>query len=317
MSDVKVVVAGCGHWGKNHVRNYAELGALAGVIDPNPATAKAMAEAHGVKAVSFDEALADDGAQGIAICAPAELHADMTVRALAAGKHVFVEKPLALTLEDGARMCAAADAAGRTLMVGHILQYHPAFASLRDLVRGGGLGALRYAYSNRLSLGKFRTEENALWSFAPHDISMLLALFGEEPSDVSGSGAAFVTKGVKDYGRLDLTFSGGRHGHVFASWLHPFKEHKLTVVGETGMAVFEDSALERAEKLRLYRHAIDVSGPVPVPAKADWEPIPYPDTEPLKEECRHFLACCAGEALPLTDGKEAQAVLEVLIKGSR
>jgi UDP-2-acetamido-3-amino-2,3-dideoxy-glucuronate N-acetyltransferase len=175
---------------------------------------------------------------------------------------------------------------------------------------------LRYAYSNRLSLGKFRTEENALWSFAPLDVSMILALFGEEPATVRGAGGAYVTRGVEDEYRLDLTFSGGRRAHIFASWLHPFKEHRLVVVGERAMAVFEDS-LAGPDKLRLYRHTIDTSGRSPEPKKADAEPIPYPASEPLKAECAHFLECCGGEHPPRTDAREALAVLRVLMASGK
>lgn len=311
---VKVAVIGCGHWGKNHVRNFAELGALGAVVDPHAPTAEKFAAEYGVPALSFDEAIASADIDGVVIAAPAELHADLAIKAYDNGKHVFVEKPIALTMEDGERMKAAAEKAGKALMVGHLLQYHPAFVALREFVKGGGLGKLRYAYSHRCSLGKFRVEENALWSFAPHDVSMLLALFGEAPQTVRGMGGAYVTPGIEDECRLDMEFAGGGRAHVLATWLHPFKEHRLIVVGETGMAVFEDSAAGE-EKLRLYRHTIDTSGREPVPSKADWEPLAYGDDEPLKTECQHFLDACAGKHAPLTDADEALRVLDVLIKG--
>ncbi|MEE2566481.1 Gfo/Idh/MocA family protein [Hyphobacterium marinum] len=317
MSDVKVAVVGCGHWGKNHVRNFAELGALTAVVDPRAEVAKQFADQYSVKALSFDEAIASDDVDAVVIAAPAELHADLAVKAFEAGKHVFVEKPISMTMEEGNRMKAAGEKAGKVLMVGHLLQYHPAFVALREFVLGGGLGKLRYAYSHRCSLGKFRVEENALWSFAPHDVSMLLALFGEAPDTVTGTGGAFVTDGIEDECRLDMTFPGGGRAHVFASWLHPFKEHRLIVVGETGMAVFEDSQNDPAQKLRLYRHSIDTSGREPAPSKADAEPIPYGDDEPLKTECAHFLSACAGDHPALTDADEALRVLDVLLKASK
>ena len=312
MTTSGVAVVGCGYWGKNLVRNFAELGALKAVVDPSPAAAEAQAKLYGVKAASYDEVLADPEIAGVAIAAPAELHADLALAAFAAGKHVFVEKPIALTLEDGERMKAVANAAGKALMVGHLLQYHPAFVTLLQAVRDGVLGPLRYAYSHRLSLGKFRVEEDVNWSFAPHDVSMLLALFGEEPTSVKGAGGAYVTPGIEDEYRLDMTFAGGGRAHVFASWLHPFKEHRLVVVGEKAMAVFEDSATKPEEKLRLYRHTVDASGRAPEPKKADAEPMPYPADEPLRAECRHFLEACAG-ATVRTDADEALAVLRVLV----
>ncbi|MGF1543111.1 MAG: Gfo/Idh/MocA family oxidoreductase [Parvularculaceae bacterium] len=310
----KVAVIGAGHWGKNLARNFAELGALAAVCDPNPETAAREAEKNGVEVKSFEDVLQDDGVAAVAIAAPAELHADLALEAFAADKHVYVEKPLALTREEGRRMLAAADDAGRVLMVGHLLQYHPAFEAALACVRDGGVGALRYAYSHRLSLGKFRRAENALWSFAPHDVSMLLALFGEAPETVSGRGGSYVTDGVEDEYRVDMTFSGGRRAHVFASWLHPFKEHRLVIVGEKGMIVFEDSNPDAAQKLRLYRHGVAVGDHDPIPTKVDAEAIPYASHEPLKQECAHFLECAATGATPRTDGVEAMAVLDALLR---
>lgn len=312
----RVIVVGCGHWGRNHVRNYAQLGALGGIVDTNSETASRLAAEHGVPAFDFQQALRSD-AEGVAICAPAGLHASLALDAMRAGKHVFVEKPIALSREDARRMRDASEKAGRVLMVGHILQFHPAFAALRDLVRRGDLGDLRYAYSNRLSLGKFRVEEDVLWSFAPHDISMLLALFGETPARVSGGGQAYVTDGVADTWRIDMEFSRGRSAHAFVSWLHPFKEHRLVVVGETGMVVFEDSAPSPEERLRLYRHVINASGPAPVASKKDFTPVPYPDLEPLQEECKHFLHCVRTGERPLTDAAEGLAALDVMMAASR
>ncbi len=316
MASAAVAVVGCGYWGRNLVRNFAELGALRAVIDADPAAAKREAEKYKAAALTLEAALADPEIAGIAVAVPAELHADIALNAFAAGKHVFVEKPIALSISDAEKMKAAAEEAGRSLMVGHLLQYHPAFETLLSLVRKGELGKLRYAYSNRLSLGKFRIEENALWSFAPHDVSMLLALFGEEPVNVNGAGGAYVTPEVEDEFRLDMTFRDGRRAHVFASWLHPFKEHRLVVVGENAMAVFEDS-LPGPDKLRLFRHQIDTSGRAPEPRKAEPEFVPYPASEPLRNECQHFLDCCAGKTRPRTDAAEAIAVLRVLVSAGR
>jgi UDP-2-acetamido-3-amino-2,3-dideoxy-glucuronate N-acetyltransferase len=307
-----IAVIGCGYWGKNLVRNFAEIGALRAVVDADPAAARREADKYSVAATTLEGALSDPGVAGVAVAAPAELHADIALRSFAAGKHVFVEKPIALSIADAEKMRAAADKAGRAVMVGHLLQYHPAFETLLGLVRKGELGRLLYAYSNRLSLGKFRTEENALWSFAPHDVSMLLSLFGEEPVSVRGAGGAFVTPGVEDEFRLDMTFRGGGRAHVFASWLHPFKEHRLVVVGEKAMAVFEDS-LAGPDKLRIYRHIVETTGRTPEPKKAEPVPVPYPPSEPLRNECEHFLACCTGKIRPRTDANEAIAVLRVLM----
>ena len=310
MINVTVAVMGCGHWGKNLARNFAELGALKALVDPNPDTAAKHADMHGVASMASDEVLASD-VDGVVIAAPAELHADLALKAIAAGKHVYVEKPLALSVADGEKMRDAANDADRILMVGHLLQYHPVFVALRDRVRAGELGKLRYAYSNRLSTGKFRVEEDAFWSLAPHDVSMLLALFDEAPSEVRLSGLDFITPGIADESRLDMVFPSGGRAHVFASWLHPFKEQRLVVVGEDAMAVFDD-VKPWDEKLTFYRHVIDTSGPVPIPHKAEPEFIAVPQGEPLKSECQHFLDSIANGTQPFTDAEEALRVLRVL-----
>lgn len=311
---VATAVIGAGHWGKNLARNLAELGALAAICDPNSETAAREAEKNGTEVKSFDEIIADNDIVAVAIAAPAELHPELTLAAFKAGKHVYVEKPLALTREEGQKMLEASEKAQRTLMVGHLLQYHPAFEAVREAVESGAIGALRYAYSHRLSLGKFRRTENALWSLAPHDISMLLSLFGAAPETVSGAGGGWVTPGVADEYRVHMTFPGGGRAHVFASWLHPFKEHRLVVVGESGMIVFEDSNLEPSEKLRLYRHEIFTGDGDPTTAKKAPESLPYAEHEPLKRECDHFLQCVENGSRPRTDGHEAMAVLNVLLR---
>ncbi len=310
-SSISLAVIGCGHWGKNLARNFAQLGALSAVVDPNPATAETHAKAHNVEALTFDQVLGRSDIEAVAIAAPAELHKDLTLKALAANKHVYVEKPLALSVEDGEAMKSAATASGKTLMVGHLLQYHPVFVALRNLVTNGELGALRYAYSNRLSMGKFRLEEDAFWSLAPHDISMILALFQDEPVSVRGGGLDFISPGIADESRIDMAFEGGRRAHIFASWLHPFKEQRLVVVGEKAMAVFDD-VKPWEEKLVIYRHKIDRSAAVPIPVKAEPEYVDVPQGEPLKEECRHFLNCVETGETPFSDVEEALRVLKVL-----
>lgn len=306
-----LAVIGCGYWGKNLARNFAELGALAAVVDPNPQTAKKQAEANNVSSMSLDEALNNDDIVSVAIAAPAELHKELALRSFAAGKHVYVEKPLALSVVDGEEMRDAASKAGLTLMVGHLLQYHPVFVTLREKVRDGQFGRLRYVYSHRLSMGKFRVEEDAFWSLAPHDVSMILSLFNEEPIEIRGGGLDFITDNIADESRLDMVFSGGARAHIFASWLHPFKEQRLVVVGDKAMAVFDDTK-PWDEKLALYRHGVDMTGSVPMPVKAEPEYVSVPVGEPLKSECQHFLDCVETGATPFTDSEEALRVLRVL-----
>jgi predicted dehydrogenase/serine acetyltransferase len=316
VASARVAVLGCGYWGRHLVRNFHGLGALAAVCDPDAAIVSTMAEKHGVPARSTDAVLADPAIAGVVIAAPAELHAALVRRALEAGKHVFVEKPLALTLAEGEELVRLAEACGRVLMVGHLLQYHPAFERLKQFVREGRLGRLQYIYSNRLNLGKVRREENILWSFAPHDISMILALCGEPPTDVSAVGASYLHEVIADVTTTHLTFASGIRAHLFVSWLHPFKEQKLVVVGEDGMAVFDDGQpWER--KLLVYPHRVQWIDGRPEPSKAEAEPVPVEPAEPLARECAHFLDCITTGCRPRTDGEEGLRVLAVLQAAQR
>lgn len=310
---VRVAVVGCGAWGKNLVRTHALLGSLAAVVDPSPAVARAQSEAHGVAARSFEHVLDDPSIDAVVIAAPAVDHAELAHRALCAGKHVFVEKPLALTVTDAEWVVKAAEANDRTLMVGHLLQYHPAFVKLTELVASGALGELRYLYSNRLNLGRIRQEENSLWSFAPHDLSMLLSLVGEEPCDVLATGSSFLKQGVADVTTTHLSFPGGPRAHVFVSWLHPFKEQRLVVVGSGAMAVFDDT-LGWDDKLVVFEHGVDWADGVPTPARAEPSPIPLEAVEPLRVECQHFLDSIVDGTAPRTDGHEGLRVLRVLAR---
>lgn len=306
-----VAVAGCGDWGKNLVRVFAELGALAMVCDADKTKATEQAQRFSVPMANWPAILTDPAVVAVAIAAPAVQHYRLAREALLANKHVFVEKPLALDAAEAEILCELAEAADRRLMVGHLLQYHPAFMGLKNLVTEGQLGHLQYVSSTRLNLGKFRREENILWSFAPHDISMILSLIGSEPTRVSAMGGNYLREVVADVTMTHLSFPGGEKAHVFVSWLHPFKEQKLVVVGERAMAVFDDGEPWEA-KLLLYPHKIDWHRGQPLPSKADAVPIEIAPQEPLTLECAHFLDCIASGATPRTDGREGLSVLRVL-----
>ncbi len=311
MTPPRVAVVGCGRWGRNLVRNFAHLGALTAVVDIEPGTAKAMSDAYDVPAVDLDRVLDDGAIDGVVVAVPAVDHASIARAALRAGKHVLVEKPLALHVHEAAELCTTAARLGRLLMVGHVLQYHPAFVALERLVRNEELGAIEYAYSTRLNLGRIRREEDILWSFAPHDISMLLALIGADPVSVWAVGGNYLDRRIADVTTTHMSFPGGERAHVFVSWLHPYKEQRLVVVGEKAMAVFDDG-LPWSHKLRLYRHAIRwrAGSPEAVPAEA--EPVTVEPREPLDVECRHLLDCMATGKRPRTDGWEGLRVLRVL-----
>jgi UDP-2-acetamido-3-amino-2,3-dideoxy-glucuronate N-acetyltransferase len=259
----------------------------------------------------FDDLLDGSGpsSDAIAIATPAESHYELTKRALLAGKHVFVEKPLSLTVEEGEELVKLAKDKQLTLMVGHILQYHQAVIKLKELVDRGELGKIQYLYSNRLNIGKIRAEENILWSFAPHDISVILMLLGEMPETVYAAGGTYLQQKIPDTTLTTMDFSSGVRAHIFVSWLHPFKEQKLVVVGDKKMAVFDDVT---EEKLLLYPHKIEWHHRIPVAAKAEAELVELEMEEPLRAECQHFLDCVTKKVTPRTDGREGLRVLQVL-----
>ncbi|HWP27394.1 MAG TPA: Gfo/Idh/MocA family oxidoreductase [Xanthobacteraceae bacterium] len=307
----RVVVIGCGYWGKNLVRNFYRLNSLAGICDPDRDAVQNLTREYQSKVYAWNEVLRDPEVQAVAIAAPAALHAQLASAALEAGKHVFVEKPLALRVAEAQSLCELADRKNLRLMVGHLLQYHPAFLKLAEIVSGGALGRLQYIYSTRLNLGRIRREEDILWSFAPHDISMILSLVGEEPERVHAEGGNFLHKSIADVTTTHLAFPSGVLAHIFVSWLHPFKEQKLVVVGDRGMAVFNDGE-NWDRKLQIYPHQIEWRDGLPLPRKVEAQPIPLAASEPLQVECAHFIAAVRNGTAPRTDGREGVRVLKIL-----
>jgi len=310
---IKVAVVGSGYWGKNLVRNFYGLEALGAICDRDAKVLAKFREMYQdvVVAQEIDQLLGDFSPpiDAIAIATPAETHYDLARRSLAAGKHVFVEKPLALTEAEGQDLVQLAEQNQRTLMVGHILQYHGAVIKLKALIDAGELGKIQYLYSNRLNIGKIRAEENILWSFAPHDISVILMLLGEMPETIYATGGAYLQEQIPDTTLTTFDFPGGVKAHIFVSWLHPFKEQKLVVVGDKKMAVFDDMS---DEKLKLFPHEIQWLKRVPVASKAEPEVVEVAMDEPLKAECQHFLTSIAESQTPQTDGREGLRVLQVL-----
>ena len=308
----RIGVIGAGYWGKNIVRNLDQLGALACICDSSSKQLQAYKKTfpHAVLAASYKEVLSNPDISGVAIASPAALHGDMINQALEAGKDVYVEKPLCLSETEGARLISKAREKGLVLMVGHLLHYHEAVIRLKELVREGELGKIYYIFSSRLNLGKFRAEENVLWSFAPHDISVILSLAGEMPDEVSASGGSYLRENIADVTLNSMCFPSGVKANIFVSWLHPFKEQKLVVVGSKKMAVFDDTKPE--DKLLLYPHTVNWKAQVPVPDRMEAVAVPLKDSEPLKAELSHFLKCITTRNTPLTDGEEGLRVLKVL-----
>ncbi|HQH06034.1 MAG TPA: Gfo/Idh/MocA family oxidoreductase [Smithellaceae bacterium] len=308
-----VAVIGAGHWGKNLIRNFSELDVLASVSDKSSAARKEVHDLYPTVDIfsSLKDVLLQPTVEAVVIATPAETHFILAREALLSGKHVFVEKPMTLTEKDAEELIELAADRNLILMVGHLLQYHPAFVRLKQIASDGELGRINYIYSHRLNLGKIRREENILWSFAPHDISMILALAGEEPENVLATGGNYLHKKIADVTTTHLDFPSGLKAHVFVSWLHPFKDQKLVVVGDQKMAVFDDT-LPWEDKLLVYPHSVKWEHNIPVPTKGTPERIAVPYAEPLRLECEHFLDCLGGQKNALTDGKEGLRVLRVL-----
>ena len=310
--EAQIACIGGGSWGQNLIRNFHRLNALRLICDSDRTRAehfKALYPETGFTD-SIDRALEHPEVRAVAIATPAETHGRVVHQALLADKDVFVEKPLCLSLEEAKQLIDLASERRRVLMVGHLLWYHPAILKLKELIEEGKLGRIRYLYSNRLNLGKIRREENILWSFAPHDISVILGLLGEMPVAVDAQGGNYLHDRISDVTVSVLSFSSGVKAHVFVSWLHPFKEQKLVVVGDRQMAVFDDVA--EKQKLVLYPHVIFWRGRIPVANKAQARPVAVDCVEPLRAECEHFLECVRTRSAPRTDGEEGMRVLTVL-----
>jgi UDP-2-acetamido-3-amino-2,3-dideoxy-glucuronate N-acetyltransferase len=307
-----IAVVGGGYWGKNLVRNFYELKSLYAICDIDDDNLKSFKEKyHNVKTYNdYQVLLKDPNAKAIVISTPATTHYKLVKEALLADKDVFVEKPISLNYKDGEELVSLAKEKNKVLMVGHLLEYHPAVIKLKDLINSGELGKIRYIYSNRLNLGKFRTEENILWSFAPHDISVILDILEEMPIDVSSQGGNYLNPDITDVTITTMDFPGGVKAHIFVSWLHPYKEQKLVVIGGKKMIMFDD--VNHKNKLLLYGHKIEWVKRLPVPRPEEAQTLELDKKEPLKLECEHFIECITSRKTPKTDGNNGLRVLKIL-----
>jgi len=311
-----IAVVGCGHWGKHLVRNFSSLGALCSICDPSSEVADQCASQYNVKKSSFTEIINDPNIKGVVLAVPAHLHASMAIESMNKNKNVFVEKPLGMNEAEAEAMIATAKKNKVRLMVGHLLQYHPIFKTIKECIGAGKIGEINYIYSNRLSFGKLRTEEDVIWSFAPHDISMILSLTGQEPEYVSTNAASILQKNIADTATIHLQFKSGLKSHISVSWLHPYKEHKLVVVGQSAMLVFDDTKSWQ-EKLALYPYEAVSSKNLINLKNSNVQYIKVTEEEPLKNECQHFIDVVEKDIQPLTDGVEGLRVLKVLSAASR
>jgi predicted dehydrogenase len=322
---VGLAVIGAGNWGKNLVRNFAQLpeAQLKYICDLSPKVRQGMADQYPQAEVvdSIDPILADSSVQAAVIAVEAPLHYEIAKACLDAGKHTYVEKPLTLSSDAAADLCSLADTKGVKLMVGHLLEYHPAVGYLKDMIDSGDIGTPHYLYFQRVNLGIVRKQENAWWSLAPHDVSVACYLFGDQPVSVSASGQSYLQDGIEDVVFANLKFADGRMAHIHVSWLDPHKIRKVTLVGSKKMAVFDDMAA--AEKIRVYDKAAEVQRSVEsyveaITLRTGDIVIPrVSNVEPLRTECQHFLDAIANDTAPRSDGADGLRVVRVLEAGAK
>jgi len=316
MHQKSVCVIGAGYWGKNHIRTLYELGYLGGIVEPNKEILSRFNERYpDVKGfVSLDEVLKEGGFLGYTVATPAESHYKLTKKILEAGKHVLVEKPFTLQMDHAVELVRISEKNNVNLMVGHVLLFHPAIRKIKSLIDNEKIGNLQYIYSNRLNLGQVRTEENVFWSLAPHDISIFQYFTGSFPKKIRANGSAFLQDGIHDSTLTQLKYPNGVDGHIFVSWLHPFKEHRLVVIGSEGMVTFEDSA--EGKPLTFYSKKFDLSQGFPEKIDGKVTLIDYKQKMALTEELYYFVNHFDGTKPEIANGKHALEVTKILIKAS-
>ena len=307
----KVCVVGAGNWGENHIRVLDELGVLSGIVDKDESRLEYFGNLYGEVELhpSLNSALSSSF-DGYVVATPASTHFDISMKIIENGHHVLVEKPLAMTVQEAETLNELASDKSINLMVGHLLLFHPAILRIKKLIDQKRIGKLQYIYSNRLNLGTVRTEENILWSFAPHDISVFQFLLESFPSSLICEGGVFLQSDVHDTTMTVLKYPGNIVGHIFLSWLHPFKEHRIVVIGSEGMISYEDSSKDRA--IHLYDKKIDLVKGNPVIQDGRAEKIDYEPKMPLTEELRYFVDHLNGEPIDVANSEHGVEVLRIL-----
>ena len=311
MTDKKICVIGGGRWGQNHIRTLYEMGNLGGIVETNPTRLEELIEKYPVEGFTDIDSALEYGFDGYTIAVPAPYHYDVAKKLLSKGQHVMVEKPMTLSTETSQELVDIAEENNAQLMVGHVLLFHPAIRKIKELINSGKIGDLYYLYSTRLNLGTVRTEENVFWSFAPHDISVLDYFVGHPSIDIDSKGSKFLQKNVYDYTLTHLTYPGNIKAHIFVSWLHPFKEQRIVVIGSEGMITFEDSAEEK--QIRFYNKRIKFEQGIPIKEENPTEIIEFEQKQPLKEELTYFVENLDKKIMK-ADGKSGRDVVKVLEK---
>ncbi len=310
-----IAVIGCGYWGKNLVRNFYELGVLKMICDPDSNLTKEFSKKYNVKSGTFEDILNNANIDAVVIASPAFFHHEMAKKCIEKDKHVYIEKPLALNLEDANELVKISQYSDKVLMVGHLLQYHPVFCKLRDLAIASYFGEVKYVSSKRLSLGKVRSEEDVIWSFSPHDISMILSLINSTAKTVSANSSSILQDDIADIAEISITFENNVKAQISSSWLHPFKEHKLILIGTKKMAIFDDTE-EWKRKLKIYDYNFENKDRILNLIKKEPYYMEIEESEPLREECKYFIDVICGNKKQRTDAKEGYEVLKVLSAAS-
>lgn len=307
----KICVIGGGRWGQNHIRTLYQMGNLGGIVEANQQRLEELLEQFPVKGFEDLNEAISHGFDGYTVAAPAPLHYEIAKTLLEKGKSVLVEKPMTLSAETSKELVKIAKENNAQLMVGHVLLFHPAIIKIKELIDSGKIGDLYYLYSTRLNLGTVRTEENVFWSFAPHDISVLDFFVGQPAIQIESKGTKFLQKNVYDYTMTQLTYPNNIHGHIFVSWLHPFKEQRLVVIGSKGMISFDDSSVEK--EIKFYDKHIEFDSGIPIKIENPTEIIPYEKKQPLAEELKYFVENLDNK-IEIADGQSGYEVVKVLEK---
>ncbi len=309
-------MVGAGYWGKHHIRTLNELGLLGGIVESDSTVLKRFSDQYPEVDTydNIDYALQNEKIDGFTVATPAETHYGIAKEIIQSGKHVLVEKPLTLNIEDATKLVDLARTHNVNVMVGHVLLFHPAIQKIKKLIDDGRIGKLQYIYSNRLNLGQVRTEENVFWSLAPHDIAIFQYFTDSYPETIKANGVSFIQEKIHDSTITQLKYPHGIEAHIFVSWLHPFKEHRLVVIGSEAMISFEDSA--RQKPLKLYSKKIVMDKGIPEKIDGPVEEIEYEKKMPLTEELFYFSQHLDGSTLEIANAQHALEVTKILVEAS-
>lgn len=310
----KICVVGAGYWGKNHIKTLYELGLLGGIVEENSKILKRFSNYNISLYKRLDEALENDNLLGFTVATPAETHFMIAKKIIKAEKHVLVEKPFVMSVKEAEDLIALADQNNVNLMVGHLLLFHPAIIKIKELIASGKIGNLKYIYSNRLNFGKIRNKENVLWNLAPHDFSIFQYLIESYPKKIQANGSLLLKGKIFDSVITNLEYPNGISGHVYSSWLHPFKEHRLVVIGSKGMIVFEDSSNNKL--LKFYNKKVELNDGFPKLIEGEEEVINYSKKMPLTEELKHFSNSLNGGRIIIANKEHALEVTRIIIEAS-